>query len=821
MVSSTFPSEIKTPPSLIRDILVVFLYALAYFTAQEISFLFPDAERVLSAIWPAGGIGLAALLTNRRQLWPYLIAALFVTGNAANLLSGRPLFNSLGFMTANMLESAASAWFLIRFCGRDIRFDRVREIAGLVTAAIVINAGTSFIGAGTAAIAHIAPFWNFWKTWWVVNGLGILLITPLIVSWNRLPDFRNIHIGRIIEYTAFFILWSVISWFAFNTGNPLFAFTAQPYILVALLAWAGLRMHQRAATIALVIMAGFALAGNSLFSGFLWEGEDLENHMLSMQLFISFTVIMGLLLSASTSEKNRALRMAHEDRLRIQTIGDNVPDGVIFQAILELDGSIRFTYASEGIERLTGISAAELLRDPGSIYRLIHEDDFEREQETEARAARELVKFDITYRMRTKNRGLRWMRVLASPRKLATGEIVSDGILFDVTAEKELEQKLIKSQKLESLGLLAGGVAHDFNNLLTPILGYTEIIQEDMPEKDPHFSQLENIKRAAIRAQDMTKRLLAFSRNQPIEPRTINLCDVITKSESIVRQMIRENIHIRYSLPQKPCTVMADSVQMEQLLINLVINGQDAMPLGGTLTVEVMDVEPAGVFNSLEVDILHSPFIMLRVSDTGHGMDEDTLSHIFEPFYSTREPGKVASLGMSTVYGIVKQNNGTIVASSHPDEGSVFTIYFPSTESIKTQADNLNGNGSMPQTRAGKILVVEDNEIVRSLTVDMVRHLGFEVLEAANVWECAGIIKEHGGKIKMLLTDVIMPGMNGKQLYESLAAIKPDLRVLYMSGYTSDIIGRHGIITDGIILIQKPFSLTGLAEKIDAVLAGG
>jgi PAS domain S-box-containing protein len=392
------------------------------------------------------------------------------------------------------------------------------------------------------------------------------------------------------------------------------------------------------------------------------------------------------------------------------------------------------------------------------------------------------------------------------------------GIARDITGEKELEQQLLQSQKLESLGLLAGGVAHDFNNLLTPILGYIDILENDFPENDQHFVQLQYMRRAAERARDLTQRLLAFSRKQVIELKTVDLADIIRRNESILKRMIRENIRIELNIPASLGPILADAGQIEQILINLSINAQDAMPEGGVLTIEAANAILDESYSAAHPETPAGHYVMLAVSDSGAGIDEKIIDHIFDPFFTTKERGKGTGLGLSTVYGIVKQHGVSITVHSEKNKGSIFRIYFPEASPEKKNIEQRSAVGNTAANRGEQILVVEDNEIVRALACDMLNKIGYRVLATENVDQCLEIMKEKGNSITMLLSDVIMPGMNGKALYDRLRQNWPNLKVLYMSGHAGEIIGKNGIIDERMPFIQKPFSLQLLETKIREVL---
>lgn len=408
-----------------------------------------------------------------------------------------------------------------------------------------------------------------------------------------------------------------------------------------------------------------------------------------------------------------------------------------------------------------------------------------------------------------------------SPLRDAEGKITGIvGIVEDVTERKlaekkraKLEEQLRQAQKMETVGLLAGGIAHDFNNMLTPIIGYTDMMITEFPANDARRINLQEILHAADCAKDLIQRLLSFSRKQMIELKTVNLGSIIFQFETVLRRTIRENIQIKTCVSATLGLVRADAGQIEQVLLNLCINAQDAMPEGGVLTIEATNIDLDGAYTDKHPDIAPGPYILLVVSDTGTGMDEYTMEHLFEPFFTTKELGKGTGLGLSTVYGIVKQHSGYITVYSEKNHGSAFKVFLP--RSIQ------EGSTSLPHPTQNQIvrgvetvLVVEDNKSVRLLAARMLETMGYHVLVADDVDHCVEFVNTYKGTIHLLLTDVVMPKMNGRELFELLSHIRPKLKVLFMSGYASNVIGDHGVLAEGVHFLHKPFSLRTLSEKV-------
>jgi len=400
------------------------------------------------------------------------------------------------------------------------------------------------------------------------------------------------------------------------------------------------------------------------------------------------------------------------------------------------------------------------------------------------------------------------------------------GINQDITDRKQaeeerrkLEDQIRQAQKMESVGLLAGGIAHDFNNLLTPILGYTDILSLDLDDGDYRQKQLRQIWEAASRAKEVVQRLLAFSRKQLLELKTVHLGHIISKFENMLRRTIRENIEIDIRISPDLFLVKADPGQIEQVLLNLSINAQDAMPQGGHLLIEAQNIDFDHSCTPGFGDIQPGPYAVLSVRDSGDGIDDEAVKHIFEPFYTTKELGRGTGLGLSTVYGIVKQHGGSISVSSEKGRGSIFRVFLPQVgpkggerfeEDLQPPGDVARGDET--------ILVVEDDEMVRSLTCDMLALLGYKVMVAEDPNRCIDLVKNHQGVIHLLLTDIIMPKMNGKELYDVLNNLQPALKVVFMSGYASNLIGQQNILNRDTRFIQKPFSFHTLSKIIRRAL---
>ncbi len=384
-----------------------------------------------------------------------------------------------------------------------------------------------------------------------------------------------------------------------------------------------------------------------------------------------------------------------------------------------------------------------------------------------------------------------------------------------------LETRIHQAQRLESIGRLAGGVAHDLNNLLSPILGYGEMLLEDADPKEARREPLEQIVKAGIRSRDLVRQLLAFSRKQTLEFKPVNLNALLRDFHMLLRRTIREDIDLRLHLAETLAPLMGDVGQLEQVVMNLAVNAQDAMPDGGVLTIQTADDELRPGDAALQGDMAPGPRVLLSVADTGQGIDEAIREHLFEPFFTTKEIHKGTGLGLATVYGIVKQHGGVVRGDNRPEGGAIFQACLPACrEAVEMPSPEAPPASAEERRGSETILLVEDNEQVRSLARTILKRNGYRVLEAEDGPRALSLLAEHDGSVHLLLTDVVMPEMNGKELYRRVFQRRPNVRALFMSGYADDVIAHCGIKNADVHFIQKPFSVQALSAKVREVLGG-
>lgn len=532
-------------------------------------------------------------------------------------------------------------------------------------------------------------------------------------------------------------------------------------------------------------------------------------------------------LSRLTPAIKRALHEAEDWRERqraeeaLRKLSRAVEQSASTIIITDTQGYIE--YANPRFTETTGYSLAEVLGQHTRILKSGHTspEEYRRLWET-ITAGKE---WRGEFHNKKKNGELYWESASISPIKNAEGVITHFlAVKEDITERKQaeetrakLEEQLRQAQKMESIGRLAGGVAHDFNNLLTVIQGHISLLQDELPGEDPRLEQLDLIRQASERAAVLTRQLLAFSRQQILAPTRLDLNDLVANLHKMLGRLIGEDITLTTVLQPGLWPVTADPGQLEQVIMNLVINARDAMPTGGKLTIETRNVDLDGSYAQIHLDAPTGPCVMLAVTDTGHGMDEATLARIFEPFFTTKEPGKGTGLGLATVYGIIKQSGGHITVYSEPSQGATFKIYLPASG---TAPQRLAQPQAQPVIRGGNetILLVEGDEMVRSLVQRALLRQGYTLLEARWGDEALFLVEQQRGQIDLLVTDVVMPKMNGRELFEQLKALHPRMKVLFMSGYTDDTMVRNGLLAAEIEFLSKPFSPDALAAKVREVL---
>ena len=525
-------------------------------------------------------------------------------------------------------------------------------------------------------------------------------------------------------------------------------------------------------------------------------------------------------LELSVSRGKQAEKSLRETEQKFQRVYDEAPFGCH-----ELNTEGRITRVNRKELTMLGYTAREMLGRP--VWRFVLEEEMTR-RVILAKLSGD-VSFHETFERTYRRKDGTTLPVIAQDRIVWEKGRKITGIrstLEDITERRRAEEVLRKSeeqlrqwQKVEAIGRLAGGVAHDFNNLLMTIKGCSELLLGEIDERDPRREEVEEIRKAAERATSLTRQLLAFGRRQVLQPQVLNLNDIVENMNRMLCRLIGEDIQLLTILGPDLWPVKVDPGQIEQVLMNLAVNGRDAMPRGGKLTIETANKELDEDYARRHVAVKPGPYVLLAVSDNGCGMDKETQSHLFEPFFTTKEQGKGTGLGLSTVYGIIKQSGGNIWAYSEPGQGTSFKIYLPTVEE---EVETYTTAALLPPPPGGTetILLVEDEEAVRTMISKVLQSGGYTVLEAQHGVQALRVCKKHKGPIHLMVSDVVMPQMSGRELAGRLALRRPEMRVLYISGYPDNAIVHHGVLETGTAFLQKPFTLNALEYKVREVLDG-
>ena len=513
------------------------------------------------------------------------------------------------------------------------------------------------------------------------------------------------------------------------------------------------------------------------------------------------------------SERNEAERARAEAEAKYRALVEQV-NAITYIAEIGLDG--QWHYVSPQVESILGYTPEEWLAQSKNWSSIIHPDDVPAVEKAEEASARG-EPFQAEYRARRKDGREVWLNDTGVVVKGNYAHPVMEGIIVDVTERKLLETQLQQSRKMEAVGRLAGGIAHDFNNLLTIITGYTDLALSRSSVPLELRADIERIENAAGRAAALVRQLLAFSRKQVLQPKTLDLNAIVLNMDKLLRRLMDDNIEMITKVGEQLGKIKADPAQIEQVIMNLVVNARDAMPKGGRMVLETCNVELDADYAVDHVTVKPGPYVMLAVSDTGVGMNAETVAHIFEPFYTTKESGRGTGLGLSTVYGIVKQSGGYIWVYSEPGKGSAFKVYLPRVQDA--QEPEPTAVPLSDERGTGTILLVEDEEAVRELIETILSARGYEVIVADSPWQAEEIAQKFSGDLDLLLTDVVMPGTSGRELAARIMAKRPNTRVLYMSGYTENVVTSGGLLEEGLAFLQKPFSPASLLQKIREVLS--
>jgi two-component system, cell cycle sensor histidine kinase and response regulator CckA len=656
----------------------------------------------------------------------------------------------------------------------------------------------------------------------------ILTCTELRLCGNKIAWLIVLHFDGFVVRYLFAVVCAVVA-LCLRLVLSSFLGSAVPFMTFfpAIMVSAGAGGF--GAGVVTTILSGLAAQYFVIVPGNSGKSAGLSD-TLGIGLFLGVGTIISLL--NESLRKSRADSVRHRDRLRDEMLEQQrlfealrrnrerlqIALDAANEGLWDLDLITGEAYYSPQYYRMLGFEPNEWPASYQMWFSLLHPDDQPKvDAQRSEQINRQNGRFDLEYRLRKKNGEYIWVRSRGNVVALAPDQRPARlvGTLLDVTEAKKVEEQLRQSQRLDSIGRLAGGVAHDFNNLLTVINGYAEMALDDLSHDDPRRGSLQEIRSAGDRAAQLTQQLLAFSRKQMLRPVVLNINQVVDDISKMLQRLIGENISMVLKAAPDLYNITADAGQLQQVIVNLAVNSRDAMPNGGTLIVETSNVLWDQAYANLHPQVQPGAYVMLAITDNGTGMTPEVQERLFEPFFTTKPKGQGTGLGLSTVYGIVRQSGGQIWAYSELGYGTTFKIYFPCVDAAIDQPSAVQKTARHGSER---ILVVEDQEEVRILAVRALERFGYTVHSASNGEEALTFCRNQDRPVDLVVTDVIMPGMNGRELAERLKHLYPSLRVVFMSGYTDNVIAHHHVLEVNSEYIQKPFSANGLAEKVRKVL---
>ncbi|HEV2671991.1 MAG TPA: MASE1 domain-containing protein [Gemmatimonadales bacterium] len=781
--------------------------AAVYFLVARLGLRYATIGASISPVWPPTGLAIGALTILGLRFWPAVLVGAFLANATTNI----PILAAAGIACGNAAEATLGAYLLRRRAGSRVALDELAGILTLVLNAAPVGALASAAAGVTALwLAHVIPANNLPAAlglWWSGDYLGALVVAPALLTWRGV--FRSPIARPEIMKLLLLVLGAVLATTVVfgNFVPPSFLEPAQyPYLLFPFVMGAALRFGPRGASVLTLTVALLAVA-YTVRGGGPFVMQSLPNTNVALMIYVGVLAISGLLLSPAVARRVRAENALREAHGHLQAVINSSP-----LAIYTVDAAGAVQSWNPAAETLYGWRADELIGSP--LARITQ--DMESRYGIRERVFRGETVRGIEIGATRKDGTPVTVSVAGAPLLDAPGRVSGMMLIAaDLTEMRRLEVQYRQAQKMEAVGRLAGGIAHDFNNLLTAILGTTGLLLEDRHLAPQMQLDVHEIEKAAKRAAGLTRQLLVFSRQQVLEPRLLDLNAVVRDLERMLGRLIGEDVEVHTKLAAELGTVLADQGQLQQAIVNLVVNARDAMPKGGRVTIETADVELDP--RQLEASALTQPgsYVLLAVHDTGAGMDAATKARLFEPFFTTKEPGHGTGLGLATVYSIVKQSSGYIWAYSELGQGATFKIYLPRVAGAPQAV-----TPSLATLAVGSetVLVVEDQAEVRALTTRILEARGYTVLAAENGSAAAQLADRYLKRIDLLLTDVVMPGVNGRELALRLAAQRRDIKVLFVSGYTGEAIRQHGLLELGAAFLQKPFTPDVLARKVRDVL---
>jgi PAS domain S-box-containing protein len=806
-------------PGSLRTVVISLGLAAGYYAAARFGLRYASIGRSISLVWPPTGIALAALTALGLRFWPS-VAVGALLANLATPVS--PLTAGL-IAAGNTLEALIGATLLRRASGADPRLDAARTVRTLVLMAVPLGAVVS-AGFGVMAL-HLAhtlehSLATAFAVWWTGDVLGGLVVGHLLLAWI-LPRPTRVHTRGIVEIALLCLGTVAVAELLLGSlvRLPVLQQVDYLYLLFPFVIWAALRFGPRGASLATFTVAVVAVWHTSRGGGpFVGDSEAVT--LFAAACYLAAVAVTGLALAAAVSHERAAAAAATElreeemraalDAARMGTWSwTSTDDRVVWDPTMG---------------ELFHLAPGETVGSYAEFMARVHPEDRDYVATTIGRAMERGTRLDFEFRIALADGRIRWIANRGRVRLGPDGRVIGlTGVTSDVTDRRVTEQQLRQAHRMESIGRLAGGVAHEANNQMSVIIGASDFIRRHPALPLEVKTDVDHIRRAAERTATVTAQLLAFSRRQVLKPIVLDLNEVMQRFVPVLRRSMGEDCRVTLQLDPALSPVKADPGQLEQVVLNLALNARDAMPGGGELVIEttMADVGDGPPPQEAAVEMAPGRYAVLAVRDTGRGMDRATLANVFEPFFTTKDIGRGSGLGLSTVYGIVKQSGGYIWAASEPGEGSTFRIYLPVNAAIAEPA-RTSASHPQPGTPRGQgelILVAEDEEQVRRVAARALSEAGYQVLEAANGREALELAARATAPVRLVLIDVVMPEMSGRELADRLAVLLPSTPVLFTSGYTDGEIMRRGLLAPKSEFLGKPFSPDAVVRAVRDRLA--
>ena len=783
--------------------------AAVYYAAARLGLYFASIGQSVSLVWPPSGIAFAALALLGPRYWPGVALGAFL----ANVSTPIPFPAAAGIACGNTLGALLAALLLRRLAGERPELGDLRTVRSFVLVAAPLGALLSALfGSVSLLLTGSLPtdLPTSVAVWFAGDLLGMLVVTPVILAWAS-PRHPGESTRRLLELLLLCAGTAAAAEVGLGQlGATFLGDLHYPYLLFPFVIWAALRFGTRGASLMTLTLAAVAV-WRTVQGGSPFVGSTSLQTLFALACYLAVVAVAGLGLAAAVRwERAQATRALSQSEERLRRALDAARMGTWVWSVerntLTWDDNLRQLY---------GLAPADRMASYEDFIARVHPEDRDFVGKTVRRVMEEGGDLDYEFRIVLPDGRTRWISDQGELHRDQEGRpLYLTGVCTDVTERQVAEERLRQAHRMESVGRLAGGVAHEANNQMSVVLGAAHFIlrRADVPEAVR--ADAEFIQKAAERTAAVTAQLLAFSRRQVLKPEVLDLNHLVTRWEPVLRRLMGEDCGVLLSLSPELSPVRADPGQLEQVLLNLALNARDAMPRGGRITVETFQtvVTEGDSRTKPGTATRAGSYVVLAFSDTGHGMDKETLSHIFEPFYTTKGVGQGTGLGLSTVYGIVKQSDGYIWAYSEPGQGTTFKLYLPVKSTGAATA-----TPPLPApvgARAGEtILVVEDEVSVRYMMKRTLEDAGYAVVEAGSAEEALDVIRTGGG-IRLVVTDVVMPRKNGRELADEMKKMRPGLPVLFTSGYTDGEIARRGLLDADAAFIQKPLTPNALVRAV-------